>query len=114
MRRTRLRDRPLLTVCLLAVHVPRRRHPLEHLGIGQGEVTRGQVPTCLALERRIVGAADLLRLPAARVEAAAGRGVGRRGDVAIRTWRFLALASRGSATGTADLRAPGYGIRGCE
>jgi hypothetical protein len=36
------------------------------------------------------------------------------GTSPLSTWRFLAAASRGSATGTADISAPVYGIRGCE
>src|SRR4051812_27767048 len=67
-------------------------HALEDLGVREREVAGGYVAAVLGLERRVVLAADLLRLPAARVEAA-GRGrVGRRGHVARED---LALLGRG-------------------
>ena len=71
--------------------VARGRHPLEHLGVGEREVAGGEVAAVLGLERRVVGAADLLRLPAAGVEAAARRRVGRRRHVAR---QHLALLGR--------------------
>src|SRR5688500_1956213 len=51
----------------------RRGHPLRHLGVGEREVAGGDVAALLGLQRRLLGAAELLRLPAARVEPAGGR-----------------------------------------
>ena len=43
----------------------------------------------------------------------AGGGFDGEGTSPARIWRFLLAASRGCATGTADISAPVYGIRGC-
>ena len=85
-----------------------------HFALGEREVARGDVVRALRLERRLDLAADLLRLPAARVEAARRRRVRpgsarrRRG----RRWRST-LGRSGPAAGTADSSAPVYGWRGC-
>ena len=84
-----------------------RRDPLGDLGVGEREVAGGDVAAVLGLQRRLLGAADLLRLRAARVEAARLRRVGR--ATARRRpapGASSARASRGSATGTADISAP--------
>src|SRR3954462_8611974 len=62
--------------------VARARHPLDDLAVGEREVAGGEVAALLALELRFLRAAELLRLPAAGVEAARRRRIGRRGDVA--------------------------------
>ena len=67
-----------------------RRHALGDLGVGEREVAGGDVAALLRLERGLLGAADLLRLPAARVEAARRRRVGRRRHVAGEQLALLA------------------------
>ena len=60
----------------------RRGHALGDLGVREREVAGGDVAALLGLQQRLLGAADLLRLPAARVEPARRRRVGRRRHVA--------------------------------
>ncbi len=53
--------------------------------------------------------ADVLCLPAARAEAAAGRGIGGRGDVALQQDAPAGAARLGIGDGTADSNAWVYG-----